>query len=290
MGSTLRHCRRKAVPRHHGQPALLCVVEEKEPFQPSLCEVHRRCLCAQVNEPEPLAPDPVPLFVTGRLVGALIGAQRAGLLHRVRGCRRPGPADRAGTGTLGQLVQRRAPRGPTDLPRKRHIHAMNQTTGQALTAPRRHRLLPADFPLLWCLAAASLPMFLDRTYSLGAGSVFALYISLYTAGRFLFELIRSDYANTILGLRVNTWVAALLFIAGLVPFQIRRRRPRSAVEHVRGSTTRHTPDGSTHKMIDANPKDLGSIDQHMLRGAINQPEPSPEEESGSHTPSPCDGC
>ena len=135
----------------------------------------------------------------------------------------------------------------TELPWKLQIHSMNQATGQALTAPDGTPEIIGYFQptflyeSLWCLGAASLLMFLDRKYSLGAGSVFALYIVFYTAGRFVFELIRSDYANTILGLRVNTWVAALLFIAGLILFQIFRRRPRSAVEPDEPNTTQHNP-------------------------------------------------
>lgn len=71
---------------------------------------------------------------------------------------------------------------------------------------------------------------LDRKYTLGAGAVFSLYIVFYTAGRFAFELMRSDEANTILGARVNTWVAGLVFIAGLALFQTLRSRSRSKVE------------------------------------------------------------
>ena len=56
---------------------------------------------------------------------------------------------------------------------------------------------------------------------------FALYVAGYTAGRFAFELMRSDYANLILGLRVNTWVAALIFLAGAAGFVLLFRRGRS---------------------------------------------------------------
>jgi prolipoprotein diacylglyceryltransferase len=73
-------------------------------------------------------------------------------------------------------------------------------------------------------------MFLDRRYTLRAGAVFALYIVSDTAGRFVFKLMRSDPANLILGLRVNTWVSGLLFLAGLALFQRLRTGPRSAVE------------------------------------------------------------
>ncbi|BAS11699.1 prolipoprotein diacylglyceryl transferase (plasmid) [Arthrobacter sp. Hiyo8] len=57
--------------------------------------------------------------------------------------------------------------------------------------------------------------------------MFSLYVAGYTAGRFAFELMRSDYANLILGLRVNTWVAALIFLAGAVAFVLLFRRRRS---------------------------------------------------------------
>ncbi|MEO8222843.1 MAG: prolipoprotein diacylglyceryl transferase family protein, partial [Specibacter sp.] len=83
---------------------------------------------------------------------------------------------------------------------------------------------------LWCLTAAGLLIYLDKRFRLGAGSVFALYVVLYTAGRFAFELLRSDYANTILGLRVNTWVGGLLLLAGATAFLLWRGRPRSTVE------------------------------------------------------------
>ncbi|HSU69837.1 MAG TPA: prolipoprotein diacylglyceryl transferase family protein, partial [Micrococcaceae bacterium] len=61
--------------------------------------------------------------------------------------------------------------------------------------------------------------------------VFALYVAGYTAGRFAFELMRSDYANLILGLRVNTWVAGIIFLAGAVAFLLLFRRQRSTAIH-----------------------------------------------------------
>ncbi|HEX2864580.1 MAG TPA: prolipoprotein diacylglyceryl transferase family protein, partial [Deinococcales bacterium] len=67
-------------------------------------------------------------------------------------------------------------------------------------------------------------------FRLGAGAVFALYIPLYTAGRFAVELMRTDFANTILGLRVNTWTSGLLFLAGTALFlALARRNPPSTV-------------------------------------------------------------
>ncbi|UKA73371.1 MULTISPECIES: prolipoprotein diacylglyceryl transferase [Micrococcaceae] len=183
------------------------------------------------------------------LVGAAIGARRAGVpFTAFVDAAAPGLLIAQALGRWGNWFNNELYGQATDLPWKLQIHAMNQAAGQALTGPDGSPDIIGYFQptflyeSLWCLAAASLLMFLDRKYSLGAGSVFALYIMLYTAGRFVFELLRSDPANTILGLRVNTWVAALVFLAGLVLFQVRRRQPRSAVEHDQGSAAQPTSD------------------------------------------------
>lgn len=168
------------------------------------------------------------------LVGAAIGARRTGVsLATFADAAAPGLLLAQSLGRWGNWFNNELYGAPTDLPWKLQIHAMNPTTGQAVTtADGTPEILGYFQPTflyesLWCMAAAALLMFLDRRYKLGAGSVFALYIVFYTAGRFAFELMRSDYANTILGLRVNTWVSALLILAGLILFLALKSRPRS---------------------------------------------------------------
>lgn len=170
------------------------------------------------------------------LVGAAIGARRAGVpFTAFVDAAAPGLLLAQGLGRWGNWFNNELYGGPTDLPWKLQILSMDQSSGRAVTgADGTVQVLGYFQPTflyesLWCLAAASLLMFLDRRYTLGAGAVFSLYIVFYTAGRFVFELIRSDPANTILGLRVNTWVAGLLFLAGLALFQKLRSRPRSFV-------------------------------------------------------------
>ncbi|QYF91040.1 prolipoprotein diacylglyceryl transferase [Arthrobacter sp. PAMC25284] len=170
------------------------------------------------------------------LVGALIGARRAGVpFPAFVDAAAPGLLIAQALGRWGNWFNNELYGEPTDLPWKLQIHAMDPATGLALTGPDGIPEVLGYFQptflyeSLWTLAAALLLMFLDRRYKLGAGSVFALYIVSYTAGRFAFELMRSDPANLILGLRVNTWVAGLLFLTGLVIFQRLRSRPRSTV-------------------------------------------------------------
>ena len=52
--------------------------------------------------------------------------------------------------------------------------------------------------------------------NLRRGASFAVYVLLYTLGRFWIELLRTDAANTIAGVRVNVWVSALVGCAALV--------------------------------------------------------------------------
>jgi prolipoprotein diacylglyceryl transferase len=64
---------------------------------------------------------------------------------------------------------------------------------------------------IWCLVAAVLLIFLNGRFK--AGSIFALYVILYSAGRFFIEGIRIDPAHTFVGLRINQYLAAALFFA-----------------------------------------------------------------------------
>ena len=72
------------------------------------------------------------------------------------------------------------------------------------------------YEMLWCLAAAVLLVWLDRRFRLGHGKVFALYVLLYTGGRFWIETLRIDTVNEISGFRLNNYTALIGFIAALV--------------------------------------------------------------------------
>lgn len=63
---------------------------------------------------------------------------------------------------------------------------------------------------LWCFATAALLISLNGRYK--AGAIFALYILLYSAGRFFIEGIRIDPAHTLAGLRINQYLAVVLFL------------------------------------------------------------------------------
>ena len=72
------------------------------------------------------------------------------------------------------------------------------------------------YEMLWNLAAAALLVWLDRRFRLGHGKVFALYVLLYTGGRFWIEALRIDTVNQIGGFRLNNYTALIGFITALV--------------------------------------------------------------------------
>lgn len=77
---------------------------------------------------------------------------------------------------------------------------------------------------VWCLAIAALLLLLGR--SLPDGSLFALYITLYSLGRFFIEGLRIDQAHTFAGLRLNQYVALLCALIGAMTFMRIMQRKR----------------------------------------------------------------
>jgi prolipoprotein diacylglyceryl transferase len=83
---------------------------------------------------------------------------------------------------------------------------------------------------LWCLLIFAVLLWAERLPSHRKGQTVALYIALYTAGRFVFENMRSDPAHNIAGLRINAWVSIALFLCGVAWFVWLARRPVDPVE------------------------------------------------------------
>jgi len=68
-------------------------------------------------------------------------------------------------------------------------------------------------------------LWVEKLPSHRKGQTFALYIALYTAGRFVFENMRSDPAHELAGLRINAWVSIALFLISVAWFVWLARRP-----------------------------------------------------------------
>lgn len=135
-----------------------------------------------------------------------------------------------GIGRLGNYFNQELYGAETDVPWALDIYYRVNEAGQyaPLTGRSTGEVIASVHPtflyeLIWNVAVFFVLIWADRRFRLGHGRVFWLYVAGYTLGRFFIEFMRRDEANLILGLRVNTWVSALLFIAAVLMFFLLRK-------------------------------------------------------------------
>ncbi|OFT57127.1 prolipoprotein diacylglyceryl transferase [Corynebacterium sp. HMSC05H05] len=130
-----------------------------------------------------------------------------------------------GIGRLGNYFNQELYGAETDVPWALDIYYRVNEAGQyaPLTGRSTGEVIASVHPtflyeLIWNVAVFFVLIWADRRFRLGHGRVFWLYVAGYTLGRFFIEFMRRDEANLILGLRVNTWVSAILFIVAVAIF------------------------------------------------------------------------
>jgi phosphatidylglycerol---prolipoprotein diacylglyceryl transferase len=168
-------------------------------------------------------------------LGAWIGCRRTGVSFLdFADAAAPGVAVAQAVGRWGNWFNNELYGGRTDLPWGLTIHEWDQTAGRAVTDAAGHPVVLGTFhptflyESLWCLLLALGLVLLDRRVSLAPGQVLALYISGYCVGRVVVELMRTDEANHVLGLRVNVWTSVLVFLGGVALFVWAGRRQSGA--------------------------------------------------------------
>ncbi|HEY8452874.1 MAG: prolipoprotein diacylglyceryl transferase [Micromonosporaceae bacterium] len=125
-------------------------------------------------------------------------------------------------GRLGNWFNNELYGSRTTLPWGLEVHQLAPGGDEPLRLEGEPVLLPGLYhptflyELLWNVGVAALVWQVGKRLRLGAGRQFALYVAGYTAGRFWIEMLRIDDANTILGARVNVWVAALVFLGAVI--------------------------------------------------------------------------
>ena len=158
------------------------------------------------------------------------GAVALGALGAWIGCRRNGVrfldyADAAAPGVvLAQAIGRRGKHfnnelygARTELAWGLPIHCWDQGAGVAVTCPGGTTTILGTFQptflfeSLWCLLVALALVLVDRRLTLAKGQIFALYVILYAFGRGFIEMLRTDAANHVLGLRLNVWTSVIVF-------------------------------------------------------------------------------
>jgi prolipoprotein diacylglyceryl transferase len=112
---------------------------------------------------------------------------------------------------------------PTDLPWGLEIDASNPAWPAGL--PEGTLFHPTFlYEVLWNGLGVIVLLWVGWKFRLQWGRLFALYLVWYSAGRIVWESIRIDPSDIILGLRTNVWAAILGVILGLVIFFVQKRR------------------------------------------------------------------
>ena len=175
-------------------------------------------------------------------LGAWIGCRRRGIpLPAVADAVAPAIVVAQAIGRLGNWFNQELYGGPTSLPWGLEIRVrVNPDTGALdplggiAQGPPVEIVHPTFlYELLWCLGVAVLVVWADRRFRLGHGRAFALYVAGYTAGRFWIELMRTDPATMVFGLRINVITSVVVFL-GAVLYLLLAGRGREDPDTLRG--------------------------------------------------------
>ncbi|MEV7042038.1 prolipoprotein diacylglyceryl transferase [Amycolatopsis sp. NPDC051061] len=207
-------------------------------------------------------------------VGALIACRRKGVpLPAMADAIAPGIVVAQAIGRIGNYFNQELYGAHTDLPWGLEVYQRfnpedpdNLLNGVATG----HIPLPESpvhptflYELIWNLLVALLVVWADRRFKLGHGRAFALYVAGYTVGRGWIEMMRTDTANHILGLRVNVWTSILLFVAAVVYFVLAGKRgPREAPETLR---SKDAP-GPEETPVSESPSEGSSVAEPAVAG------------------------
>ena len=161
----------------------------------------------------------------GVLAGAIVVRRAGESVVRLLDLAAPGLLLAQAIGRWGNYFNQELFGTPTDLPWALEISPENR--------PERYANAETFHPLflyesLWNLAGVALLLWILARRAVRPPGVFFLYVAWYTFGRFWLEHIRTDEAHELLGLRLNAWVALVLFVLAVAAFvwsQRRRDRP-----------------------------------------------------------------
>jgi phosphatidylglycerol---prolipoprotein diacylglyceryl transferase len=163
----------------------------------------------------------------GIFLGALAGAvvvRRAGVsVAKFMDAAAPGLLLAQGIGRIGNWWNQELYGKPTHLPWGLKIDSDHRTLTYLGSATFHPTFL---YELIWDFVGVALLIWVGRRFRIRPPGLFALYVSWYCFGRFFEELLRVDPAHEIAGLRLNAWVAAILFVASTTYFILHQRSGR----------------------------------------------------------------
>ena len=176
--------------------------------------------------------------VAGGALGAYIGCRRHNVDYATfADALAPGIVLAQAIGRFGNYFNQELFGRPTSLPWGLEISPQNRPPGYEQSTTFHPTFL---YESLWDIAVALLVIWADRRWKLRHGRAFALYVALYTFGRFWIESLRIDDAHKFLGLRLNDWTSILVFIGAVAYFVLRRNEVGN--ETAPGATDDESPE------------------------------------------------
>jgi prolipoprotein diacylglyceryl transferase len=130
-----------------------------------------------------------------------------------------------GVGRIGNYFNQELFGKPTQLPWGLEISLAHRPAGYTAFSTFQPTFL---YELIFDLALAAALVWLGHHRSIRPPGLFALYVTGYSAFRIFEESLRIDSSEHFLGLRLNTYIATVLAITGIVWFIVSQRRKGDA--------------------------------------------------------------
>jgi phosphatidylglycerol---prolipoprotein diacylglyceryl transferase len=157
-------------------------------------------------------------ILLGGLAGAIVVKLAGESVTRFMDAVAPGVLIAQGIGRWGNWWNQELYGKPTDLPwgLKIDIDHQGAIEPKYRNAEAYHPTFLYEF--VYDLVMAGVVVAIGWRFRIRPPALFALYVSFYTAGRFLEELLRIDPAHEFFGLRLNAWVSIVLFVLSTLFF------------------------------------------------------------------------
>jgi prolipoprotein diacylglyceryl transferase len=151
----------------------------------------------------------------GTIAGAIVVRTSGQSVFRFMNAVAPGLLLAQAVGRWGNWWNQELYGKPTDLPWGLEIDVDHRVPGYLTSDTFQPTFL---YESLYDLVGVAILLVVDRLWRIRPPALFALYVAYYTAGRAFIEELRIDPAHEFGGLRLNTWVSAVLFVLSVAFF------------------------------------------------------------------------
>jgi prolipoprotein diacylglyceryl transferase len=154
-------------------------------------------------------------ILLGCLVGAVVVRHSGARVRDFMDAVAPGLLLAQGIGRWGNWFNQELYGKPTSLPWGLKIDPDHRVANYSQYSTFHPTFL---YEFLYDTLMVGVLLLLDRRFRFRPPALFALYVSIYTFGRFFEELLRIDPAHHFAGLRLNAWVSLIVFVASTAFF------------------------------------------------------------------------